>query len=359
MAAPSTAITRFDLSIAYHEFSLMANLQKFIGLKVFPPIGVEQEASDFLRINVESFLNQREDTRRAPYGRYNRSTFDWTKDSYACEEHGVEEVADDALIERYGDIVRVEQMAINRAVTRILQTLEYDIATTVFNTSTWTGSTLTADIDTANTANGITTSGNKWTDRANSDPLADIDYAAAYVKANCGMAPNTVVMTDIDFRNCIRSARLEGLFKYDAIEILTGMNAGQASTEVVNTAAAALAGAFQVERVLIGQGWQNTADLGQTAVFARHWTAGRVMVCHVNNDGMSGDLESVMPNIGRTIFSTKNSEPLPGSDDAGFGSLIFDEYREEQSRGSIFRPRNKRQVKRLHTEAGFLLTGAQ
>jgi hypothetical protein len=360
MAAPSSAITRFDLSLAYQEFDMLANQQKFIGLKVLPPIGVSQEASDFLKLDVASFLTKREDTRRAPYGGYSRDTFAWTKESYACEEHGVEEVADDALVEKYGDIVRMEQLAVARAVNRILQTLEYDIATAVFNTTTWTGSTLTADIDTANTANGITTSGNKWSDRANSDPLADIDYAAFYVKANCGMAPNTVVMTDIDFRNCIRSTRLEGLLKYDAVQVLTAMaGTGPRATEVRNDAAAALAAAFGVEQVLIGQGFQNTADKGQTAAFGRFWTAGRVMVCHSSDDGMSGDLQASVPSIGRTIFSTKNGEPLPGSDDAGFGSLLFDEYREEQVRGSVFRPRNKRQVKMLHTTAGFLLTGAQ
>jgi hypothetical protein len=82
------------------------------------------------------------------------------------------------------------------------------------------------------------------------------------------------------------------------------------------------------------------------------------MVCHVNDDGMMGDLEAPVPNIGRTIFSTKNSEPLPGAEDTGEGSLLFDEYRDEPVRGSVFRPRNKRQVKILHEKAGHLLTGA-
>lgn len=358
--APSTAISRFDLSIAYSEFSLAANQRKFVGLQVLPPIGVAQEAASFAKIEIESLLKEPEDTRRAPNAGYNRQGWNWTTDSYAVEEHGVEEVSDDATVERYGDIVRVEQIAVNRAVNRILQRLEYEIAAAVFNTTTWNGASLTADIDTANTANGIVTSGNKWTDRANSDPLADIDYAAAYVKANCGMAPNTVVMTDIDFRNCIRSARIEGLLKYDAIEVINAMNQqGGRLTDVVAGAASALAAAFGVEKVLVGQGFYSSSDEGIAASFSRFWTAGRVMVCHTHDDGMSGDLESAMPCIGRTIFSTKNGEPLPGSNDAGFGSLLFDEYREEQVRGSVFRPRNKRQVKILYAAAGFLLTGAQ
>lgn len=358
MGAPSTAISRFDLSLSYSEFSLLANQRKFIGLKVLPPVGVSQEAATFLKIPVESLLTKPEITARAPYGHYNRSHANWTTDSYAVTEHGVEELADHAIIERYGDIIRVEQLSVIRAVNRVLQALEQDIADAVFNTTTWTGTALQTDIDTATTANGITTSGNKWSDKSGADPIKDIDFARAKVKANCGMAPNTVVMSDTDFLNCIRTDRVEGLLKYDAMELLISMQGGR-NTEIVNSASQALAGLFQVEKVLVGQSWKSGSDIGQDASFSRFWTAGRVMVCHSNDDGMAGDLEAAMPNIGRTIFSTKNGEPLPGSDDAGYGSLIFEEYYEPQSRASVFRPRNKRQVKILHVEAGHLLINAQ
>lgn len=355
MGAPSTAISRFDLSLSYSEFSLLANQRKFIGLKVLPPVGVSQEAANFVKIPVESLLTKPETTARAPYGHYNRDHANWTADSYACTEHGVEEVADDAIVERYGDIIRVEQMAVIRAVNRVLQSLEQDIADAVMNTTTWSGSSLQSDID---TVNGSVTSGEKWTNKTSADPIADIDWAREKVKSNCGMAPNTVVMSDSDFINCMRTQRIEGLLKYDAMELLLSIQGGR-NTEVVNSAASALASLFQVDKVLVGRSFKSTTDKGQATAFSRFWTAGRVMVCHSNDDGMAGDLEAAMPNIGRTIFSTKNGEPLPGSDDAGYGSLIFDEYREEQTRSSIFRPRNKRQVKILHVEAGHLLINAQ
>lgn len=355
MGAPSTAISRFDLSLSYSEFSLLANQRKFIGLKVLPPVGVSQEAATFLKIPVESLLTKPEITARAPYGHYNRDHANWTTDSYAVTEHGVEELADHAIIERYGDIIRVEQLSVIRAVNRVLQSLEQDIADAVMNTTTWSGSSLTSSID---TINGSVTSGDKWTDKNSADPIADIDWAREKVKANCGMAPNTVVMTDSDFINCIRTDRIEGLLKYDAMELLTSMQGGR-NTEIVNSAAQALAGLFQVERVIVGQSFKSSTDRGQSTSFSRFWPVGRVMVCHSNDDGMAGDLEAAMPNIGRVIFSTKNGEPLPGSDDAGYGSLIFEEYYEPQSRASVFRPRNKRQVKILHVEAGHLLTDAQ
>lgn len=344
MGVPTTAITRFDLSLTYQEFSLIANLKKYIGLLVLPPIGVEQEAADFAKVKIDSLLGKIEKTVRAPRATYNRDSWEWTKDSYAVEEHGVEEQVDDATVERYGDIIRVELLSRMRAVSRLLSRLEYDIAAAVFNTSTWTGAALTGSVGTA------------WTVPSTADPVANIDAAHLKVNANCGEDANTLVLTKKAFTAMIRTARLEGLLKYDASEMLFAMQSGQ-NQSMVNAFTSGLKELLQVERILIGRGFKNTADKGQTASMSRVWDDTMAMLCCVHDDGMEGDLESPSPCIGRTIFTTKNDEPLPGSSDAGVGSLIMEEYRDDTVRGGIIRPRNKRQVKILHPEAGFLMTG--
>lgn len=342
--APSTAITRFDLSIGYGEFNLLANLQRFIGLRVLPPLAVALEGADFAKIQIASYLSKVEETKRAPRSTYSRDDWSWTKDSYALEEHGVEEIVDDATVERYGEIVRAEQIAVIRAINRVLQRLEYDIAAAVFNTTTWTGATLTTTVGTA------------WTTAATADPIADIDAAHDHVNNNSGQDANTLVLTKKGFRAMVRTTRLEGLLKYDAAELLLATNEGL-NLDAVPEVAAGLKNLLQVEQILIGRGFKNTADRGQTASLSRMWDDTMAMLCHVQDDGLSGDLENPMPQIGRTIFSTKNDEPLPGQNDAGLGSLIMDEYREENVRGSVLRPRNKRQVKILHKETGHLLQG--
>jgi len=80
------------------------------------------------------------------------------------------------------------------------------------------------------------------------------------------------------------------------------------------------------------------------------------MVCRIENDGFEGDLSMARPHIGRTLFCTKNSEPLPGDMMAGEDSLIFEEYEHNESRGKYIRPRNKRGIKIMHPEAGHLIT---
>lgn len=344
MGAPSTAITRLDLSLTYQEFAAIANQKKFIGLKVLPALGVQQEAADFPKIKIATLLTKVEDTRRAPKATYNRDSWEWTKDSYAVEEHGVEEQSDDATVERYGDVVRVEQLAVVRAVNRLLMRLEYDIAAAVFNTSTWTGSSL------------ATTVGTAWTTASTADPVANIDAAHLKVNAGCGEDANTLVLTKKAFVAMLRTSRLEGLLKYDASQLLIALNTGQ-NQNMVAEVMAGLHTLLQVDQILVGRGFKNTADKGQTASLSRVWDDTMAMLCCVHDDGLDGDLENPMPQIGRTIFSTKNNEPLPGADDAGFGSIIMDEYRDESVRGSIIRPRNKRQVKILHPEAGHLLQG--
>ncbi|WP_425618035.1 hypothetical protein NA78x_001728 [Anatilimnocola sp. NA78] len=344
MGAPSTAITRLDLSLTYGEFSLYANLKKFIGLMVLPAIGVEQEAADFARVKIADLLTKIEDTKRAPRGTYNRDSFTWDTDNYAVEEHGVEEAVDDATVERYGDVVRVEQLATMRAVNRILQRLEYDIAAAVFNTGTWTGGTLTTTVPVP------------WTTAATADPLADMDAAHEKVSIGCGEDANTLVLTKKGFTSMIRTARLEGLLKYDASELLVALNSGQ-NQNMVSQVVSGLKDLLSVERILVGRGFKNTADKGQTATLARGWDNTMAMLCVSNDDGFDGDLESPVPTLGRTIFTTKNGEPLPGAGDAGEGSLLFDEYRDEAVRGSLIRPRNKRQIKILHKECGHLLQG--
>lgn len=333
MASPSVAITRFDLSLSYAEFSLVASRAGFIGLQVLPPVGVAKDSGSFLKIDVENLLRKVEDTQREPRSTYNRDTFQWKTDSYDAKEHGVEEIVDDLLIERYGDILRAESIAVSRAVHRVLQALENSIGAAVFNTSTWTGAALTTAASVA------------WTTPATAVPITDIDNAINKVKTSSGEAPNTLVLSDYALQKFKRTAQVQDLLKYSGADDPKNLGA-------IN----ALKTMFELENVFVAKSFKNTADEGQTAVFSRFWDATMAMVCHVRDDGMDGDLESMEPCIGRTIFASEGNASIPGAGD-GEESLIMEEYREENRRGGIIRARNKRHVKVLHAEAGHLITG--
>lgn len=332
MASPSTAITRFDLSMGYSEFNLLASRKGFIGLQVLPAIGVAKDAASFAKINVEDLLRKAEETERAPRAEYRRDAFQWTSDSYDCKEHGVEEVVDDLLIERYGDIIKAESIAQERAIDRILRKLEYDIAAAVFNTTTWTGASLTTAVTTA------------WTTAATATPIDDVDAAIEKVVTSSGMRPNTLILSDYALTAFKRTSQVEDLLKYSGRDDPKNLGVISGLKELLD-----------LDKIIVARGMKNTADEGQSASFSRLWSATMAMVCHTKDDGMDGDLESMDPCIGRTIFAAEGNAAVPGADD-GEASLFVEEYREESRRGGVIRARNKRHVKILHAEAGHLLT---
>jgi hypothetical protein len=334
MPSPTNAINRFDLSLSYGEFNLLANRQKFVGLNVFPPVTTLMESASFLRVKIASLLGPVRDTQRAPRTGYKRDDFQWDTDSYKTEDHGWEAELDDRQIKRYGEI-RAERLASMRAINNVLLRYEYDCAAAAFSTSFFnnTGKTRNANATVA------------WGTKATADPIADIDTAVETVAANCGSPPNTMVLTDIALRKLIRTDRVEGLLKYS----------GNDDPKLFYRALPALAELLRIERILVAQGFKNTAGEGQTATMSRLWDSTIVGLFNVNNDGMDGDLEAPMPNIGRTIMWQDEAAPLPG-DDSGAIGVIVEEYRDDTHRGNVFRARNDRQIKQLHADAGYLIT---
>ena len=327
MASPTTAITRFDLSLMYSEFSLIANQRKYIGLRVLPAVGVARQSSSFLKVTVESVLGKVEDTKRAPGATYKRGEFEWTTDNYSTDDHGVEEPLDDRTLNMYGSEIRLERIRSMRAVNRVLQRFEQDVADAVFDTAVWTGAALTTAV------------ANKWSDATNGVPITDIDNAIEKVKASSGMVPNALILSDLAHRTIKRTVQVQDLLKYSGRDDPKNL-------------ADALAELFDIDRIIVGRGFKNTSDLGQDATFARFWDTTMAMVCHVND---SMDLEDPDPTIGRTIMFTDENAAIPGGDDGAI-NVIVEEYREEKIRGSVLRARNDRQVKILHPEAGHLLT---
>jgi hypothetical protein len=326
---PSTAIQRWDLSISYQEFNLRANRKGFVGLRVLPAIGVAKDHANFLRVKIASVLGPIEDTRRNIDGTYKRDDFKWHQDSYATDEHGVEEVLDDATLERYKSEIRAEQIKSERAINRVIQAHENAVAAAVFNTSTWTGADLTTAVSIP------------WSTKATAVPITNIDAAINKVKTNSGQRPNSLIIPDLALRYMKRTDQIEDLLKYSGrddpknLGILSG-----------------LAELFDLQNIIVADGFKNTAGRGLDAVFTRLWDPTMCMVAHIAE---TQDIEDPEPRIGNTIMFNDQIAAIPGAGDME-NALIIEEYREEKRRGGTFRARGNYQLKILHPEAGHLLT---
>jgi hypothetical protein len=331
MATPITAIQRFDLSITYTEFDLLANRMGFIGLKVFPAIGVRFQNAKFNRIKVSSLLGPIEDTRRAPKGNYSRGDFEWDQDSYFTDDHGAEEPLDDRTINMYSDLLRVEQIHAMRAINRVIQAHEQGVATVCNGNAFITNSTGAATI---------------WSTHASATPIDDIFAAITAVEGQVGMTPNSLTMPRRTLREFRQCQQVIDRVKYSGWDDPDLPDA---------TIIAILKGLFDLENVFLANGFYNSAGEGQSPAFSRLWDPSQVIVHHSHSDDL-GDLEAPLPRLGATVMWQDEAAPLPGAEDEELG-LIVEEYRENATRGSVIRARTDYMIKQLHGQAGFRITG--
>jgi len=330
MSSPNTVINRFDLSLSTAEFSLAMNRKGYIGHLVFPPIPVGKQSSSFARIPIEALLTPVEDTERKPKSGYSRDDFEWETDNYNTKDHGVEETIDDRQVKMYASEIRAEQIARDRGVNRVLQAYEVACAAAAFDTAVFTG---------AYTSTPTT----PWSTAASADPLADVDRWRELFITNCGMKPNALVLEHKALIAMIRTARIEDLIKYS----------GQDDPKALRRALPQLADLLQLERIIVADSpVKNTGGRGAAATISRVWDATKAQLARIY-DG--ADLEAPEAQLGRTIQWSEEAGALPGSDDMGIG-VIIEEYPENAVRGSVIRVRTDYQIKRLHTQAGMLIT---
>lgn len=337
MATPITAIQRFDLSISYTEFDLLANRAGFVGLKVFPAIGVRFQNAKFNRIKVSSLLGPVEETRRAPKAPYSRGDFEWDTDHYETDDHGVEEPLDDRTINMYSDLLKVEQIHAMRAVNRVLQAHENEVATICNDTAWITNYQQSGKVDGSSTAYG-------WDVHASAIPISDIFAAMSAVENQVGMTPNSITIPRRTLREFRQCQQVVDRVKYSGLKDPDLPDA---------TIIGIIQGLFGFENVFIANGFKNTAGEGLTPTFGRYWDQKKVIVHHTHDT--MGDLGAPLPRIGATVMWQDEAAPMPGAEDTELG-VIVEEYRENATRGSIIRARTDYQCKKLHPEAAYMIT---
>lgn len=324
MAQPSSALTRWDASLNTHEFDLEMNRRGFIGPRVLRPRVVGAQSATYGKVSVEELLRSQDTARRARAG-YGRDTFESGTTNYATQEYGWECPLDDREKRVYRDLVDQEQVSMMRALSIVCDHYERDVADAVFNTSTWNGASLTTAVSTP------------WATHASATPVADVIAAADKVALNCGQQPNALIINWREYMNMLQCASVKSMLATSKDQSLANL-------------AAAVAALCGLEQIIVANGIKNTANVKQTASLSRIWGDNYAMVAKV---ATSDDPKEIC--LGRTwMFSDENA---PGA--AGDGStlaVIMEEYREESTRGTIYRARNDRAVQVLYAEAGHLLT---
>jgi len=321
MPSPTSNLTTLRPDLAsFLEFDMESERNGYIAQKVFPVIDVASQAGVYGIVPVEQLLQQRV-TRRAPGAGYSRGNFTFTTATYACEEHGAEEPVDDRQAKMYRDYFDAEQIATQRAFSSVLRNAEQRVGDTLFNTSTYTGATLTTSIAT------------KWNSYANAVPLDNVVAARNRIYDNTGVWANALVVNQKVFYHLRRCEQV--------IDSIESNGAGQAAKQSDITADL-VAQALGLDMVIVAGASRNSAIEGQTATPVQIWSDLYAMVCRV---ATSADMAE--PCIGRTFHWSEDGSSIGGT---------VESYRDESVRSNIIRVRHDVDEVLLYTEMGHLLS---
>lgn len=321
MTSPdTTAFERPDMGEFFSQFPIEMSQMGLVGALVCPIKEVPEKAGNFSVIKVGSLLEERASDKRNPDGGYQRGGWEFTQDSWLTQEHGAEELIDDALKSQYRYTIDMELVAAARARGRTLRALEKEIADLMFDS----GTTFTSYTAAATTA---------WTSPAAAVPVTDVKTALNTFEGNCGMSANAMVMTKKALRALTQCAQVIDRVKY----------AGFDDPKLpIGTVINALKALFEIDDIFIADEFRNTAKKGQTVTFSRIWDDTK---CGIYRIPTSNDLQE--PCVARQLHWSGD-----GSSPGG----VFEQYREESKRADVIRYRQERQIKILRAQCGYVLT---
>jgi hypothetical protein len=286
---------RLDLGEAFKEYEAEAGI--FIAESVLAPFDSQKrEASFALRKRASSMQNV--STKRASRGTFNRIDSRAGETSFACDTHGLEGVVDDEERQLYASDFDAELATVEDVAMALKIAKEIRVATAIFNTTTWTGSTLYTDVSAA-----------PW-DTAASDVIGPVLDAKEKVRTLTGMRANALILTEKQANNLLKNTNIIARFPGAALVTL----------DMIREALPKL---FGLQYLFVGGGVYDAAAEGATTPTVTDiWSDDYAMVCRVATAGA----RLSTPSIGRTI-RWANFDP----------GMAVQMYREEQTMGDVVR----------------------
>ena len=242
------------ISLAYTNKRLIAD-------SVMPRVGVNAQEFKYTKHTMEEGFTL-PDTKVGRKGKVNEVSFAGTEVTDSTNDYGLEDPIPQRDIDNAaGSMYDPEGKSTESLTALILLDREKRVADTIFNTANYGAS------------NQQTLSGtSQWSDRTNSTPIDDLMTAldSMIMRANV-MAIGRAVATQ--------------LVQHPQIVKAYHGNSGDAGIVPVQF----LAQLLELEEILVGEGWLNTAKKGQTPTMTRVWGKHcSLMYRDINADTRSG-----------------------------------------------------------------------
>lgn len=306
----STTIPNPVLGQTAYEYMLNASQRGFIGLQALPIFEVQNRVGEYPVIPLEALLKLPE-TRRVARGAYNRGDYEFEMNDYECKEYGWEEPVDDVEAELYGDYFNAGEIASMRGMDIILRNQEKRVADMLLNESNFSVDDVT----------------NEWDDAANATPRDDVMDGANSMHSNTGVWPNVLIISKSIFDNVMGCDQIQSYIKYTNPVLIQGMEAQRRL----------LAQFLNLDNILVADAVYDSADKGQSFSSSAIWGTEHGILAKVATNAR--DLRE--PCLGRTFLWTGDSPQ----------NVMVEQYREEQTRSTIYRTRQ-------HVDECFVFSGA-
>lgn len=266
-------------------------------------------------------------TRRQSDGSYTRGQWTWEDDNYYTREFGFEEPVDNVDALRDADYIDHEEQATKLAYEGLLLARESRVATALYNTTTWTGTSNTTAIT------------NEWDDATNATPWANIDTAAKAVRGKCGYNKSqmSVIISDDLVEYAVRTNELKNYFQYSESSHMM-LRSG------IEEQAVMLKNYFGVKEVIIVNSIYDTTGLSSSATIGKFWSNEYIFVGKLNPT--SGNNLQTQGVIKQIIWDKYSSD------------FIVEDYDEPRYNRKVIRAREYWGYK-VNTDYGHLLTNAK
>lgn len=308
-------------------------LSGFVAHRVLPPLEVTRNDGVFYRIGADAWLKS-VDARRARYGSTGKSTYTKTQDTWLLEDYAHGEANDVTDDRGYQTSEQRERVRSLRTAGTILRSYEQVVASQLFNTTNFPLSGTTGFAAPV-----------PWTTFATSNPVANIQTAKQFIRQNCGMEANAVVIPKANVEAASQSAAvLDRVRGYDPATRQGELDAGLW---------AELFG-VPLDGIIVPNSFRNNAGQGLPVAAAPAWSNNFVGVGVIN---YSDDIES--PQLGRS-FMLRNEYTATGTDSSGVQNIddariIIDEYSDPDTKVNVLRASMSRHAKLLVTGCWVLI----
>lgn len=232
-----------------HTDAILTNISeqyrnaKFIGTQLMPVVPVKKESDYYYKYNSKATRFRIPDTLRAAKTESKQVDWEVTTDTYACQEHALNDLIDDREYANADKPLNLKSDTVEFLTDIILNAQEKRIADQLFSTSVITNNTTLTGTD-------------QWSDYENSDPIGDIEDGKEDIHGRIFREPNTLVLGKEVYNKLKHHPDITDRIKYSMKGIITPQ---------------LLAELFGVEKVLIGEAGYNSANEGQTASYGYLW----------------------------------------------------------------------------------------